>query len=68
MARGAEGEGDRAGTLPVGSLVRWDTRHPHPALRADLSRIAGEVFGVRMNLRAKRTSLGTVRGRFKRGS
>ena len=68
MARSAEGEGDRAGTMPVGTLVRWNTRHPHPALRADLSRIAGEVLGVRMNLRASRTNRGTVRGRFKRGS
>jgi UDP-N-acetylmuramoyl-tripeptide--D-alanyl-D-alanine ligase len=43
-ARSDEGEGDRVGTLPEGAACRPD--HPHPGLRADLSRFAGEVFGT----------------------
>jgi UDP-N-acetylmuramoyl-tripeptide--D-alanyl-D-alanine ligase len=48
-ARSAEGEGDRVGTQPSfgtqQSFVVCRPDHPHPALRADLSRVAGEVFG-----------------------
>ncbi len=43
--RSVEGEGDRVGTLHRFASARPD--HPHPPLRGDLSRRAGEVYDPR---------------------
>ena len=42
--RSTEGEGDRVGTLEENAACRPD--HPHPPLRGDLSRGAGEVIAL----------------------